>query len=55
MGYEYEVHDGDEYFATDWSATDSDAAYHEAMHYAMQCDDPTVYQVTRTLIARPNA
>lgn len=49
-GYEYEIHDGDEYFAGAWSAKSDSDAFAEALHYALQCDDPKVYRVVKTLV-----
>jgi len=54
-GFEYEVHDGDDYFAGCWHASDDAVAFAEAMHYAAQCDDFKVYRVVKTLVARRNA
>lgn len=50
MEYEYEIHDGDEYFASSWSCESDENALTEARRYAAQCDNPKIYRVVKTLI-----
>lgn len=50
MGYEYEIHDGDEYFASSWSRDSDHNAFMGAMHYLAQCETPRLYRVMRELV-----
>lgn len=43
---EFEIYDGDEPYASAFGPRDE--ALREAINYALQCDEPIVYEVVRT-------